>query len=128
MVPQIARVSSWALLIVTIIHQSPSILAFMPSNVCKYNSNIKCSTQVRRLIAQQMQPTTIPTMTSGFKKLNTLFARGPGRPRASDSVEDDADVEYEEEEDDDDTTADEEDGMFYMFFASILIHFLSLNI
>ena len=123
MVPQIARVSSWALLIVTIIHQSPSILAFMPSNVCNYNNNIQCNTQIRQLIAQQMQPTTIPTKTRGLPI--ALFARGPGRPRASDSVEDDADVEYEEE-DDDDATADEEDGMlfFYMFFASILIHFL----
>ena len=71
-----------------------------------------------------MQPPTIPIKTRGVKRLNALFARGPGRPRASDSVEDDADVEYEEE-DDDDATADEEDGMmlfFYMFFASILIH------
>jgi len=122
MVPKIARVSSWALLIVTLIHQTPSILAFMPSNVCKYNNIIQCNTQMRQLTAQHTQPTTIPTKTSDFKRLNALFARGPGRPRASDSVEDDADVEYEEE-DDDDATADEEDGMlfFYMFYASIFI-------
>jgi len=121
MVPKIATVSSWALLIVILIHQTPSILAFMSSNVCKYNSIHPCNTQTRQLIAQQ-KPTTIPTKTSSFYRLNALFARGPGRPRASDSVEDDADVEYEEE-DDDDATADEEDGMlfFYMFYASIFI-------
>ena len=83
----------------------------MPSNVCKYNNIIQCNTQTRQLIAQQMQPTTIPIKTRGIKRLNALFARGPGRPRASDSVEDDADVEYEEE-DDDEATADEEDGMW----------------